>query len=278
MNDTKKRVCFLAIPNHSGIRHETIKAALVLAPSNRTDVFEYDLASGCLAYNFNCCWSQWINQPGKFDYFCMLHADVQPTVQTGSWLDVLLDELDSGYDVMHAVTAIKDEKGHTSTAIGDADVQHQWVRKITTKEMQGLPDTFEAQDALTAFGGHCGNPCLLPNTGCMALRWDMRWRTFPGFSQVDRLAIRTEDGRHILAEFDEKNRVDCLLPDDIPGDIVPLTVPEDWNFGLWCARHGVRVGGTKKVATNHWGVGCWQSATAWGQERDESYFQLKGCI
>ena len=280
--DGKRRVCFLAMPMHAGARPEAMKAALSLAASPRTDAFVVDSTNGCLAYNFNSLWAQFINNPGRFDYFCMLHADVQPLCAPGySWLDALIDELDTGWDVMHAVCMIKDDKGHTSTALGDANRQHQWVRKITAKELQRLPETFGLRDILQTIdedGLNCDSkPCLLPNTGCMVVRWDPRWRKFPGFAMCDQLAIEMEDGRLVSPTYDFLNKVDDELP-EVQGKVIARGISEDWNFGLWCARHGMRVGGTRKVITNHWGVGCFVSAQQWGEERDESYFKLKGIM
>jgi hypothetical protein len=278
--DGKRRVCFLAMPIQDNPRKEAMRAALSFSASNRTDAFVWDVTGSLLNYNFNCAWAQFINS-SKFDYFCMLHADVQPLTAPGtSWLDVLLDELDKGYDVMHAPVAIKDEKGHTSTALGNVAKQHQWVRKITSRELQLMPDTFGVEHVVGEVGLDGYSPadrlCLLPNTGCMAVRWDPKWRRFPGFSSSDRLVIRTEDGTHILPSFNAETRTDDELPDDVLGDIVPMVLSEDWNFGLWCARHGARVGCTKKVITNHWGVGCFCPARVWGEVRDESFFNAKG--
>lgn len=295
--DKKRRVVFVALPAHGNIHRETLKAALVYGATPRTDTVCQDRICSLLAYGFNSCWADFINRPDLYDYFCLLHADVQPWVEMcmlgdlseiphevrhlggpGPWLDVMIEELESdSYDVMHAVTAIKDERGVTSTGVGDINEPHQWIRKITTTELNRMPETFGLDAVLEVFGNTGFKPdaklCLMPNTGCLLIKQAPKWRKFPGFCMRDRLAVRMKDGFLVMPTFDQAQQTDDELL-DVPGDIVAVNIPEDWNFGLWCARHRFKVGATRRVKTNHWGQSCYPSSYGWGQEHDSAFFHM----
>lgn len=195
--------------------------------------------SSLLAFGFNELVAT-CNRLGEFDYFAMLHADISCP---NGWLGVLIDEMEgAGVDMMHAVCAIKDDNGLTSTALAYSDNEWACVRRITSTELQKLPSTFDIKDINSSLDKNAIR--LLPNTGCMVMRAGTWLEDFPGFCVLDRIR-RTEDG-----------------------DWAAEVIPEDWNFGHWCARNGISVGGTKAVLTKHRGEADYRNDRVWGQEVD----------
>lgn len=200
------------------------------------------LDSGCCAL-----WAQALNcnreEPRKFAYFAMLHADVQPP---DFWLDFLIDEMEArGLDVLSAVVPIKDPHGLTSTAIGDPDLNQFWRCKyrLTLKEVYGLPETFTAAD--------CGRPGwpLLINTGCFVCRFDEGWTRHASFSSNTRIVFDEAKGRYVVE-----------------------AEPEDWHFARDCHRLGLKVGATRKLALSHRGFTDFVNARPWGDfAYDEQY-------
>lgn len=201
--------------------------------------------SSLLAHNFNDCLVKALNE--GYEYFAMLHTDI--AVDAG-WLNVMLDEMASlNVEVMHAPAAIKDIRGLTSTAVAMAPDDWALPRRLTVKELKRLPETFTVADVRKEIEPDA--LWLLPNTGCLVFRADTWARDFPGFNIKDRVF------RHSSGQW-------C-------SDVLP----EDWNFGLWCGRHGIEVAGTTKVVTKHYGRVHFQSNAEWGEERDEFYYQIK---
>ena len=264
----KKRV-FLAVPHHGPVEIEAMMAALLYATD--TDKMEMVFShrqSSLLAYSFNILWCECMNA-NMSDYFIMQHADIFPV---GEWATQLVDECDAGgYDVMHAMAAIKDSRGVTSTALGTQE-HFGPVRKITTYEREKLPDTFGLEEALDAVGRKAtvarspeGQWCLLPNTGAMCVKIGPWCQRFPGFTIRDRIIRIYEDDRKFAAD-------DPAAPDEGFKCIGPQVAPEDWNFGRWCASKGMKVGGTRKVKVAHFGRGMFTAASQWGDWlQDESF-------
>lgn len=237
-----KQSVFLSLPRLGSPEFENGVAAFVTATDDKFDVTVDPRCSSLLAFGFNQSFCRFAN--GAFDHFVMLHADHGPA---NGWLDVLLREMD-GYGVMHAVAAIKDGRGLTSTALGDADDDFSLIRRITTKELFGLPETFDYGDCAKVLGYGSSTGCLLPNTGVMAVRR----AGFP-FDRFDGFGIR--------------DRIDV-----VDGKLSPRVAPEDWRFGRWCALNGVRVGGTRKIVTHHFGRADFNTSQPWGDwETDLNY-------
>lgn len=232
-----KRI-LLAQPHYGPIESESYLAAQRCRDKNHNiEVTVCRKTCSLLAHNFNNHLTACLNN--DYDYFAMLHPDIE--AQDG-WLSLLLDELELvDGDVIHAPVAIKNQDGFTSTAIAYEDDDWSLKRRITTTELQKLPETFDAeiirhhldQDALW----------LLPNTGCMLMRAGTWLKDFPGFTIRDRV----------------HREGDCWLSD---------VLPEDWNFGFWCGRNGVEVFGTRKVITKHYGRMAHPSNQAWGHATD----------
>jgi hypothetical protein len=209
------------------------------------------LLGTCLQYNRE--------QPDGYEYFLLLHADVSPTGMCGAhvgWLDTLIAELEQyNLDVIHAPCLVKDGKDLTSTAIAYSDDPWEPVRRIAHKELEKLWPTFTVgmlREQLNVPEAYA----LLPNTGCMLIKLGGWLTKFPGFEIRDRLVFAPSPG-HSEPHWQA------------------WTVSEDWNFGFWCAANGVKVGATTKVKPVHFGRCPFILEKPFGQERDETFFELR---
>lgn len=233
---------YLAMPYLGHVELGTAKSAYVFASQDKLEVRIADRQSSLLAFGLNRAWCECLNSPTPYDYFAILHADIVPH---GPFLDVLRDELEAGgFDVMHAVAPIKDRLGLTSTAVGEI-IPHQngihRFRRLTMKEILRLPETFDLKTVTDTLAGPWPDdvPCLLPNTGCMLIKLGPWCQRFSGFCIEDHICVQTKDGPVRAGET------------DAPGKLLSVVNPEDWNLGRWCARNGLKVGGTRKVRLDH---------------------------
>jgi hypothetical protein len=220
------------------------------APDHCMDAFaeiaKMPYESSLLANGFNKCLCACLNL-GTYDYFCLLHGDVIPAPQ-GEWLSILVDELEAHrFDAIHAPCAIKDGRGLTSTAIAFSANPWERKRRITTRELHQLPETFDVADVRRVLEPRAYT--LLPNTGCLLFSAKAEWICrFPGFEIRDRI---TWEGNHYAASV----------------------VPEDWHFGYWMAEMDLKVGGTRKVTPRHVGKIPFMTEVPWGVEHDEQFFE-----
>lgn len=251
---------FLGQPCYGSIEMESADAVdKALAGDSPHELTIMRLSSSLLANCFNtllatCLQSnvEATSDEELFDYFCLLHADVAPEA---GWLETMIAELERYHlDVLHAVCAMKDGKGRTSTAGAYSDDPWEPVRRLTMTELKKLWPTFTSGILREQLDPEI--KILLPNTGCMLLKVDEWLANFPGFEIRDRLVMEPSPG-HRAAHWQA------------------WTVSEDWNFGYWCAANGVRVGATTKVRTRHIGRTQFKTGVVWGEERDETYFELR---
>ncbi len=249
----RKPTVLLAAPRYGPCEREVEAAIVRQATGGRFSTFTIDMPGSALPWGFNKCWSEWVNDPKPKDYFVMLHSDVYPT--EGGWVDVLIDALEEAkVDIMHAVVAIKDERGLTSTALGDLDPFNR-VRRVTTTELSKLPDLFLVDHVWKSLGGEWPDPFhLLPNTGCMAVKLGGWCWEFPGFHFLDRL-------------IDHPDEVGKDLGGRRPRRLAQFS-PEDWNFGRWLAENGLKVGGTRRLKVSHFGRHGFANWIAWGMPTD----------
>jgi hypothetical protein len=234
-----------------------------------------------LALMFNRTWCAALNQrrSRQLTHFAMHHADVEAPP---GWLDLLVEEQQRVHaDVLSVVVPIKDNRGLTST--GWQDPETRVIRRFTMSEIAKLPPTFSAEQVAACglapatakpqadVGGMLSRPELqqrgqagrrresmapgesmapatLPNavdlvvnTGLWICDFTRPWVEEVCFSIVDAVC-RNEQG-----EFEAK----CL--------------PEDWNFSGWCAREGLRVFATSKVAVTHHGRAGYRNDHPWGE-------------
>jgi hypothetical protein len=239
-----KSLVFLAQPCYGQIEPESYHAAqhaVVVDSPIDVHLARFQLSMTCKNCNDLLC--ECVNR-GCYDYFAMLHADVAPD---DGWLGTLIAELElHKYDVIHAPCAFKNATGITSTAIAYSDDIWAPVRRITTTELRSLPDTFDVVDLRALYDANAEH--ILLNTGCMVFRMADWVKTFPGFFMEDRI-VKTPQGWRAQS------------------------MSEDYTFGVWCARNGIRVGVTKKVSTKHYGRANYWTAESWGPARDEEYYR-----
>ena len=237
----------IAQPGYGNIETESYQSAarpLEAGSEDRATVLR--TKSSLLAHNFNDALVMALNN--GYDYFAILHVDM---AADAGWVSVLKDEmLSAGVDVIHAPAAIKDGRGLTSTAIAYSEKEWQCVRRITTTELNNLPETFTVQTIREEIDAAA--KWLLPNTVCLLVKADKWLKDFPGFEIKDR--IRRTDHETWVSEV----------------------WPEDWNFGLWCGSNGIEVAGTRKVVTHHYGRADHPSSTVWGEAIDQFWLSRQG--
>jgi hypothetical protein len=254
----------MAMPRYGLVNREADMAAMTGAfHTPGTICHIINSFSSCTPHQFNQCWTHCMNEVDKFDYFCMLHSDVEPlpTVDPYDrgkivpWLTAMIEEMEKGsYDVIHSVAAIKDGNGLTSTGIGSGLNAWPTMRRVTLKELTALPETFDAKQYLDLFGRDrwpAGSPeVMLCNTGCMIVKVGDWCRRFHGFRFITVIVVFSEDGKKLLGSLADAKFADEW---DGKGNLVPYFWPEDWDFGQWCHSRGKKVGATIRVRTNHYG-------------------------
>jgi hypothetical protein len=230
---------YLALPNYGEFH------ALLLHPllqpvrhDSGTAVNLYPVGSSALTFNFNLKWTEALNrrETDGITHFAMLHADVSPAV---GWIDTLLDELrQHNASVVSAVIPLKDLRGVTSTAIGKEVDSIHVEKRLTVRQARRLPKTFTAAD--------CGYPNLplLINTGCWIADIRQPWAdNFPGFDIINGIV------------FDK-------------GEYSARFYPEDWFFGNWLFKNGVKTMATTAVPLSHVGMAQYRNDLDWGEEED----------
>jgi predicted O-methyltransferase YrrM len=217
-----------------------------------------DQGSSLLADGFNVHWCNALNQQlmgNPITRFAMLHDDVVPE---SFWLDKLLTELDStGADLVAAVVPIKDGRGLTSTAIDDPMDPWEVWRRLTSTEIEKLPETFGAADIATVFGAVHDNlmPELLLNTGCWVCDFTKPWRFQVHFE------IKTRITFHVGEDWTDGERSmkrGTIIPNwqyrpGMCGEFCNQVMPEDWDFSRQLNDHGAKILGTRKVKLAHVG-------------------------
>lgn len=240
-----KPVVFLGMPSYDGKCSAGAAESYFLTPTNGACVVVRSRAnSSFLTKTFNDLWCAALNARARgVTHFAMIHADIMPAEQ--GWLDVLVAEqirLDA--DVVSAVAPIKTDHGWTSTAIAvDGTDADPWVRRrLTMREVYGLPETFSAEDV--------GGPLLL-NTGLWVCRLDRPWCEQVCFDVVNRI-VRNRGQWHAEA------------------------IPEDWLFSATLNRLGCSLYATRKVTLGHdGGSKVYTTDHPWGtQATDEVYLQI----
>lgn len=244
---------FLHIP-HSGSLAPEVLESLASPPTFGDHEIQMS-ASGMslLAMNFNSGWAAALNSRPTVQYFCMHHSDIGVGSDAGGWLDYLISELHrTKADVISVVVPIKDTRGLTSTGLlrrEGGTLKHEH-RRLQMKELDALPDTFNARDVCNVFGEPFDGMAvgeariLTVNTGLWVCRMDRPWVEDVCFTIKDKV-LKNEDGTFTAHVW-----------------------PEDWNFSEWCYDNGVRVVVNKKVPVGHRGGTIYSNRARWGQEHD----------
>jgi hypothetical protein len=167
---------------------------------------------------------------GLASHVAMIHSDIDPD---GPWLNVLWGEMRRlKVDLVAAVTAIKNDEGRTSTAIGDRDDPWKVNRFVAKADYGYLPDTFQPGDVCDE------GEVLLVNTGLWLA--DLRapwWDTFPGFQWFNRMY-----------------KVGNVWHEDFR--------PEDWELSRHIDREGGTYAATWMVPIRHWGSKAYHNQEA----------------
>lgn len=195
--------------------------------------------------NFNSMLALCMNK-GIYDYFALLHGDVAPA---DGFIDAMLESIEShDLDATHCPQRYKNDSGKVMTALGRIGKFWGPNRELTTAELSGLPQTFTAADLSNLWD--MPDRIMLPATGCMLLRLGDWIQTFPGFQMIYEFGRRQDNG-----------------------EWVARCVTEDYWFGHWAGKHGVKVGCTNHP-TGHWGRREFRTDDVCGQETDDAYVDL----
>jgi len=211
---------------------------------------------------FNAMWADALNSLADgFTHFAMLHSDVVPE-DDPRWLDTLIDELDRlDADLVSTHVALKDERGLTSSGIGDP--ANPWVphRRFTMREILAFPETWNAADA-----GYGAGKYLLHNTGCWAC--DLRKPCFHKLNADGSLAFWFDFPRRVVMDFPRKavQDKDGTWHTEI-GAVKQWCVQvesEDWFFSRKLYETGAKTFITRKVRLRHYGPQGWCNWEPWG--------------
>ena len=248
MESTERYKIYLAVPGRNycwgtvtGVINSTRKHEA--APFSRGLGF-----SGVV--DFNVCWIDALNmhERGLITHFAMLHGDVEPDSEQ-NWLDILLDIMDEkGAHLVSAHSPIKDERGVTSSGIGDPEDPWGAFRRFTQRELLlELPDVFDNVAA-----GYPERP-LLHNTAMWVcdLRQPIWHETNPAGTlkflfQFPLRAVR-QDGAWLLQQESE-----------------------DWQLSRYLWERGITNTWitTRCRFTHHGGLGWRNWTTDWGTYQD----------
>lgn len=212
---------YLCLPLYSSMVHVGVAKRFFRATSANAEVHPMISKSSLLASGFNHHWVA--AHAEQFDYFIMLHGDVEPV--DPMWVDILLEEMVlHEADIVSAVIPIKNDCGLTSTAIGKPDTP--WIRqRLSLKQCLSLPKTFSAADV-----GVPEKP-LLVNTGCMLVNLSKEWSGHAHFTVRDQV---------------NHGSVECE--------------PEDWYFSRRAWELGAKAYATTALRVQHHGE---QAFTNW---------------
>lgn len=239
---------YVAVPYSHGIEPEAWSSSRDCLRGHAGIVADIRSRSfSILTSNFNKSIVSCLNSK-HYDYVCLHHSDIQAAP---GWLGMMIRDMEAvGAEVMHAAAAIKNADGFTSTAIAYSEDRWEPIRKITMHELHKLPEVFNIKHIQEVIDPTAKRLC--PNTGVLVMKVTDKFLDFPGFSNLDRI-VRVSEG--------------CWQEQ---------VVPEDWNFGHWCADAGIDVWGTRKVVTHHWGRQRFSSDQIWGLQTDPGWANRSG--
>lgn len=221
---------FLGMPHRGNVTAGSV-AAIGWATASHDISFRMHSTS-LLAQCFNSLWCEVLNSPGKYDYFAMLHDDVQPEQL---WLDTLIETLEiNNADMVSCVVPIRDGRGLTSTAVLDPVTNR--LRRLTVRECLSFPSVFDAAKA--GFPGQL----LMLNTGCWVFRVRQKWDIAEMMFRVSDRIIRDAKGTYLAQSY-----------------------PEDWQWSRDLHSHGCKLLATTGVKLYHEGPHRYSNSTPWGE-------------
>ena len=200
--------------------------------------------------DFNHLWAKALNkaEAGEITHFAMLHSDIEPCP---GWLDLLMDEIEEKKaDLVSVACPIKDTRGVLNCGLGAPDNPWGAWRRLTVRELQELPPSFNAASL-----GH-PDKVTLHNTGCFVA--DLRGEVF----------FKTDDAGNLIADFAFPTRIFR----DEGGAWSAGRESEDWHFSRKLHELGVRGFITRKVRLHHIGDYHYANDEPWGtfEAGDES--------
>lgn len=218
--------------------------------------------------DFTSLWARALNQYEADDceLAAMLHSDITP--QAG-WIDILRDEMvERDLDFISVGCATKDERGVLNGGIGHEENRWGPYRRLTVREFQRLPATFDLDDLKRL--GFCGaktiDKVLLHNTGCwLADLSKPCFRETYADTGVDPYDNHYHEAGDLKAWFDFPTRI-RRCPET--GLWISLRESEDWFFSRQLHKVGCRSAITRKVSLDHEGHGSYRNDSAWGKFED----------
>lgn len=193
--------------------------------------------------DMNTLWVNALNMAhrGEITHFAMLHSDIHPSI---GWIDILASEMQRlGADLVSTVVALKDNRGLTSTGVGDERDPWNAFRRFTMREIHSiLPETFSIADTPHP------DKYLLHNTGCWLA--DLRnpaWRT-------------TDENGWLTATLSFPIAAQ-MMPD---GTIEHRRESEDWYFSRMLSKLPLKTFATRKVSATHYGNTPYVNNKPWG--------------
>jgi len=225
--------------------------ALMTAASPKHSIRYQIQGLSLLARNFNTLWcAAWEAQS---DYFVMLHSDIgirAPAGFVGSWLDAFIERIEEAKAaVLSAVVPIKNNIGHTSTALQLTRDNSFTLRRVVIKDLPKLPVKWITRDDLCALyqvNPEVAGPMLV-NTGAMIMdlkRFPWAKERWCGFEIRDHLAWSL---------------------DGVPR---PFSAPEDWRLSQFLFKQGWMYAATKEFPIAHLGSSPYSNYGAWGMDED----------
>ncbi len=237
--------------------------------------------------DFTTMWARALNKAaaGGCTHAAMLHSDITP--QAG-WVDILMDEMEerqqkyqtgkmfdqhspwAGCDFISVACATKDQRGVCNGGVGHTKNRWGPYRRITVRELQKLPPTFDLSDLKRL--GFCGpegdqdDKVLLHNTGC----WLADLRS-PVFTRTYEDSGRDPGDNHchekgdLVAWFDFPTRI---RRDEETGLWLSLRESEDWFFSRQLHKVNAQTAITRKVSLDHEGGGSFRNDKEWGTFED----------
>jgi hypothetical protein len=181
-----------------------------------------------LANGFNRLWARALRHREELGvtHFAMIHSDIDPEMWFLEKLHAILVESEA--DVVSVVAPLKSEHGLTSTGAIDLDDPERQIRRLSLREVHGLPETFSADDLPWP------NHMLAVNTGLWICDLRKPWCEDVCFTVTDK-----------------------MVKGQLPGDKFPYwfanALPEDWGFSQDLHRWGCKVMATRAVKLQHHG-------------------------
>lgn len=265
------RCVYVGIPFSHTIEMRTMQDAMMEAFQSKDQVKVVPECCSSLGQCFNQIWSKAWNDGAE--YMLMLHSDVIP--YTVGYLDQMLEAMDRGnFDLLHALVPIKDMRGYTSTAVGSLNLPWSKIRRLTIRESKKLPAVFTVEDMMEVFGGKgfpTGEVCMLNNTGLILVKLNKGTSLFPGFRQLTRVEA-------LVPIQSVMHWVPIEQLDEVPigAKRRAMFIPEDWDFGRWCAKNGLKVGGMTSIEVGHAGRCEFTTKYMGGEDSDSNFTKPLG--